>query len=61
MKSGKSIVLEKTEVSGRPATVAYLMNDFSVAKDKNTAELIKVVFDDDRSTVWLKGPGKTGG
>jgi hypothetical protein len=38
-------MIERTMVSGRPATVAYLTRDFQPA-DKDTWELAKVLFDD---------------
>lgn len=38
-------MIERTEVSGRPATVAYITKDFEPA-DKKTAQLAKVIFDD---------------
>jgi hypothetical protein len=38
-------MIERTMVSGRPATVAYIKRDFTPA-DKDTWELAKVIFDD---------------
>jgi hypothetical protein len=38
-------MIEKTEIEGRPASVAYLKTDFTPA-DKDDAELIKIIFDD---------------
>jgi hypothetical protein len=38
-------MIERTMVSGRPATVAYINRDFTPA-DKTNWELAKVLFDD---------------
>lgn len=40
----KGEMLERREIDGEPAWVAYLTHDFEPA-DRNTAELIKVMFD----------------
>lgn len=38
-------MIERTNISGRPATVAYITDDFKPA-DKSSAQLAKIVFDD---------------
>jgi hypothetical protein len=46
-------VLEHTTINGRPAVIAYLKDDMTPA-DKETATLLKVTFEDDHSTLWLR-------
>lgn len=49
-------MIEKQTIKGRPATVAYLTENFEPAQ-KAEAKLIKVVFDDGE-TLWLTPPDK---
>lgn len=49
-------MIERTEVSGRPATVAYLDDDFKPV-DKDKATLVRVIWDDG-NTAWLVKPPK---
>lgn len=45
-------MIERQKIDGRDASVAYLTADLNPA-EKDTAELIKVTFEDDLSSLWL--------
>ena len=46
-----------TSIEGRPATVAYLHSDWSFATE-DTADLVKVIFDDDGEVMFLMPAAK---
>ena len=48
-------MIERQKIQGRNAVVAYLTNKFEPAQ-KGAAEMIKVTFEDDNSTLWLTPP-----
>jgi hypothetical protein len=47
-----------TELNGRAAHATYLMDDFTVAKDQESATLVKVIFDDNVTDTKFLRPVK---
>lgn len=52
-------MIEHTTVNGRPATVAYLKGEFEPCTQAE-AELVKVIFEDERGGVMFLTPVKEG-
>jgi hypothetical protein len=46
-------MIEKMTIDGRAATVIYLTANMAPVEKADYAELVKVTFDDDMSSIWL--------
>lgn len=51
-------MIERQEIDGRPAAVAYLTAEFEPA-DKDVAQIVKVVFDDGEVAILTAAPAGT--
>ncbi len=50
-------MIEHQILQGRNAVVAYFTNKFEPA-DKDSAQLVKITFEDNHQTMWLVPPPK---